>query len=288
MPRDVEAKNSSAETFKVPANRKRVLKAKTSSLPASESETETEPMRKINSSRRGRAVPATHRVGLAKARQALKEKNDNALEEHFNKSLRRHSFSQPSSVAADDDSESSLSACTIPEDSCDVMALDDDTMNMGSMDPEESREKARRLAKDILEVATKSGHLKGTFVKRLKDDAKGLLEIVETFVGRPESETTKRLRAENARLRRFVATLEAENRSHKRQFSEVTAAAKAPESSNEDLEGLVGRLEASLTRSFGKMLDARMAGIEGRLLPEQPLRPPLATDKRKAAKKTHT
>ncbi|CAH2100845.1 unnamed protein product [Euphydryas editha] len=54
-------------------------------------------------------------------------------------------------------------------------------------------------------------------------------------------------------------------------------------SSQKDREELVEEVRASMIGTLGRMLDAKLAGIEERLLPAKTLRPPLAADRRKEA-----
>ncbi|CAH2228329.1 jg7360, partial [Pararge aegeria aegeria] len=62
----------------------------------------------------------------------------------------------------------------------------------------------------IRKVATKSAHLKGTFVRDLKDAAASIKETVEALGSRTVSDETRRLQADNTRLQAEMASLRRE------------------------------------------------------------------------------
>ncbi|VVD01915.1 unnamed protein product, partial [Leptidea sinapis] len=84
----------------------------------------------------------------------------------------------------------------------------------------------------ILEIALKSGNLKGEFVRDLKLAAKDLQEITDNLSCRTVEEETRRLHTDNTRMRARITDL-----------------------------------ERGIMRAVGKMMDAKLAGIEDRLLP---------------------
>ncbi|XP_041987894.1 uncharacterized protein LOC121739475 [Aricia agestis] len=108
------------------------------------------------------------------------------------------------------------------------------------------------LLKTIEMVATKSSNL-----KELKD--------------RSSSEEIKRLEAQNARLEEQVAKLRQELDELRRQISQQTGG---------DVRELLAEVSRANVETFGNMLNARLAGLEDRLLPEPRRRPSLASDKR--------
>ena len=135
----------------------------------------------------------------------------------------------------------------------------------------------------ILKVATKSGHLKGTFQKGLKDAAVSIREAVEVLLERTVSQETRQLQATNARLQAELADLrkevvELKAGLQKAQVQEIVGVPAANSQSEQD-----GEFERSIMVKVGTMVNARLEGLalSGRLLPEQRIRPPLAGDKRK-------
>ncbi|KOB67594.1 Gag-like protein [Operophtera brumata] len=134
----------------------------------------------------------------------------------------------------------------------------------------------------ILDVALKSGNLKGEFVGRLNRSASLLREIVDALATRSEAEETQLLSAENSCLRFEVESCKAEVRA----TASVAAVAAietqvAPNTLGN--QSIVEELKRSLTNTFGQMLDARLAVIEERLLPAPIIRPPLRADAGKVA-----
>ncbi|XP_047041534.1 uncharacterized protein LOC124645717 [Helicoverpa zea] len=135
---------------------------------------------------------------------------------------------------------------------------------------EHSVEEMERMAledqMEILEVASKSSNLKGTFQKALKCRAANLLGIVKELAQRTTSDETRQLQAKVDRLQKEVTALHA-------RAAEPTTRPEGTDSSNlEDIIRKVVMEERAFTR-------ACFAGIEDRLLPETRLRPPLAADK---------
>lgn len=169
--------------------------------------------------------------------------------------------------------------------------------DLSVLNAQELRAQAGGMLTCILEVAKKSGNLKGEFVARLKRSASTLREVVDALASRSEAEETRRLRAENSRLRLEVEACKAEVKSLRRGFNEAktqaaaatsaaaaAAAAETPAPPAVVLGAdLVEEMTRSLTTTFGQMLNARLDGIEDRLLPAPVLRPPLRADAKKAA-----
>ncbi|KAH9643088.1 hypothetical protein HF086_008973 [Spodoptera exigua] len=127
---------------------------------------------------------------------------------------------------------------------------------------------------EILEVASKSSNLKGTFQKALKCRAASLLGIVKELAQRTTSDETRQLQAKVDRLQKEVSALHArvaELMARPEVTSEGPASMLAP-SNLEDIIRKVVMEERAFTR-------ACFAGIEDRLLPEKRLRPPLAADR---------
>ncbi|XP_039749872.1 uncharacterized protein LOC120626416 [Pararge aegeria] len=155
----------------------------------------------------------------------------------------------------------------------------------------------------IRKVATKSAHLKGTFVRDLKDAVASIKETVEVLGSRTVSDETRRLQADNTRLqaemaslRRELAQLRTDMEGMRKQGSAHSSPDKteeAPPAMRPPQPGTTGRpgvtpdapsLEEicrTVMVQVGGMMNARLASLEDRLLPERNLRPPLATDKRR-------
>ncbi|KAH9633760.1 hypothetical protein HF086_002211 [Spodoptera exigua] len=141
---------------------------------------------------------------------------------------------------------------------------------------EEMERMALEDQQEILEVASKSSNLKGTFQKALKCRAASLLGIVKELAQRTTSDETRQLQAKVDRLQKEVSALHARvaelmARPEVRGPSEGPASMLAP-SNLEDIIRKVVIEERAFTR-------ACFAGIEDRLLPEKRLRPPLAADR---------
>ncbi|KAF9420635.1 hypothetical protein HW555_003182 [Spodoptera exigua] len=127
---------------------------------------------------------------------------------------------------------------------------------------------------EILEVASKSSNLKGTFQKALKCRAASLLGIVKELAQRTTSDETRQLQAKVDRLQKEASALHArvaELMTRPEGTSEGPASVPTP-SYLEDVVRKVVMEERAFTR-------ACFAAIEDRLLPEKRLRPPLAADK---------
>ncbi|XP_039761458.1 uncharacterized protein LOC120634749 [Pararge aegeria] len=92
---------------------------------------------------------------------------------------------------------------------------------------QELRAWAGRSTASIIQLATKSSHLKGTYVKKFKEAASELQAIVEALTTRNEAEETRRLQADNNRLRSELEIIRAEQKAYRWDFTEMkTAMAK--------------------------------------------------------------
>ncbi|XP_046967563.1 translation initiation factor IF-2-like [Vanessa cardui] len=235
----------------------------------SDSDTETEMRLAAKSKPAIRGKTAKGRgSGLARAKAELKAKASEAREEAFERSLRSRAFRKDAPQVVVDSEESSSS---------DVHT--EDPTKMGA---EELRAQAGRSAALILEVAQKSTNLKGGFAKRLKESAAALQGIVDALAARTEAEETRKLRADNGRLRKEVDSLKAEVKAHRREFAEMrTKVAGASDASGSAQDAQMERFKASIISSVGDMINARFAVLEERLPPAKIHRPPLAADKRR-------
>ncbi|CAH2093263.1 unnamed protein product [Euphydryas editha] len=139
----------------------------------------------------------------------------------------------------------------------------------------------RQLEQDldlILQVASRSRNLKGTFVRVLRESAASIKAVTQVLCKRTPSEEMVKLQAENARLEKEVESLRAEVAELREITVQKSGTPQPPGRGDVDL---VEELRASIVASVGVMMDAKLAGIEERLLPAKTHRPPLATDRRR-------
>ncbi|XP_050353678.1 uncharacterized protein LOC126775657 [Nymphalis io] len=265
---DVDTELSSSDAN---AGRKRPLVGLALFDSGSDTETEIRSVAKRNSASRGKLTSKGRGTGLARAKTELKAKTAEAREEALERSLRSRAFRKETAVIALDSEESSSSK-----------VRREDPLKLGA---EELRAEAGRNAALILEIAQKSSNLKGGFIKKLKESASSLQSIVDALTSRTKAEETRRLRADNGRLRKEVDSLKAELKAHRREFAEmritVAVANEASTSTVRDTQALE-EFKASIMSSVGFMIKVQMEGIQDRLLPAKVLRPPLAADKKQA------
>ncbi|XP_045542778.1 uncharacterized protein LOC123723616 [Papilio machaon] len=147
----------------------------------------------------------------------------------------------------------------------------------------------------IMKVATKSSNLKGTFVRALKDAAASIKEAVEVLGARTQTEETQQLQADNARLRAEMDALRKELAAIKEDLRtrgsaghsdpdvtmEAAPASRPPQTQTPSETLSVEEICRAVMVQVGGMMNARLASLEDRLLPEKNLRPPLAADTRK-------
>ncbi|XP_049874444.1 uncharacterized protein LOC126372639 [Pectinophora gossypiella] len=189
-----------------------------------------------------------------------------------------------------------------------------------SLTAAELHEKATEAIGIVRNVAVKSGQLKGTFVRALKDAAQLLQESLSALHATSTNDETRKLREQNARqqakldaqqkeidvLRDEMRQLKASLDSTQRPPSptpEPLAESLRPEPASKVVRANVPRranpppvtssravsdkeedLAAQIISQVGFMIDAKLAGLEDRLLPPKVMRPPLAADR----KKTHS
>ncbi|XP_046972451.1 uncharacterized protein LOC124539197 [Vanessa cardui] len=249
--------------------RKRLYEGLTIFNSDSDTETETRIAAKSKPALRGKTTKSRG-SGLARAKAELKAKASEAGEEAFERSLRSRAFRKEPPHTVLDSEESSFS--------------DVQTKDPTKMGAEELRAQAGRSAALILEVAQKSSNLKGGFGKKLRESAAALQAIVDALASRTEAEETRKLRADNGRLRKEVDSLKADVKAHRRDFAEIRSKVavvnEASTSSTQDAR-MVDSIKASIISTIGVMLNARFAELEERLPPAKIQRPPLAADKRR-------
>ncbi|XP_022834571.1 uncharacterized protein LOC111362230 [Spodoptera litura] len=156
----------------------------------------------------------------------------------------------------------------------------------------------------VLKVATKSGNLKTTFVRALKEAADDIKNAVGVLLKRTASEEVAKLQEENSRLRsdledlqRQVAALSVQQKQRETTSStgvntptpastsgltftptSVAVPVKAPALQRTDEE--VEQIVRICMLQCGSMMNARLEAITQRL-PAENLRPPLAADRRR-------
>ncbi|XP_041984099.1 neurofilament heavy polypeptide-like [Aricia agestis] len=119
-------------------------------------------------------------------------------------------------------------------------------------------------------VAAKSNNLKGTFQRLLKEAVSDIRATVAEMRSRGATEEMRALEAQNARLQNEVESLRKELEELRRQVLKPA---------EQDMRQLLSEVSRSNVETFSNMLNARLAGLESRLLPEPRLRPPLAADR---------
>lgn len=134
----------------------------------------------------------------------------------------------------------------------------------------------------IQEQSRKCKNMKGTVKSAINQSLVTMRDIIDGLKSRNVDDETRRLRLDNERLSRELANLRTELGALRRDYEERNIRDKAPPpppppSSGMDMEEIIRRV----TISVGEMVNARLAGIDDRLLPAISLRPPLAADKKK-------
>ncbi|XP_050558408.1 uncharacterized protein LOC126912092 [Spodoptera frugiperda] len=173
------------------------------------------------------------------------------------------------------------------EDPCDG---GESTASLGSSKADlnaAKREQRKAVAADEVSemVATKSGSLKGTFTRGLKEAAADIKEAVALLLNRTTSDEVAKLREENSRLRNDLDDLRrqvAELSSQQRPAADdaVPAPAPPPQPNSLRTDEEVERIVRLCMLQCGSMVNARLEAISRRL-PAETLRPPLAADARR-------
>lgn len=241
----------------------------------SSDETATEARPKLASAKRGRGRPPTtgKYVGLGKAQAELKV-------------LRQESEREEARQIAEKEVSARLDYLKTTRKVTPPAPIEDSGLASDLV------KQVTDAADVILTVATKSGNLKGTFTRALKDSAASITAAVGALAATTASEETAKLQADNASLRAEVVELRkelAELRALLVQDPEElpTVSVQRPEerTSQSTLrgEGNFEEMARAIMVQVGGMINARFEGMEERLLPEKRIRPPLAADKRKEA-----
>ncbi|XP_041980955.1 uncharacterized protein LOC121734410 [Aricia agestis] len=216
---------------------------------------------KVQTAKRGKSRGSLSR--LSAARQELRERTEEARAAEFVAALEKKAYRKEARASS-----------PIPPGPLDI--------DVESMGPEELLSAAESNLGEILGIAAKSSNLKGGYVNKIRRATSAVRCIVDALATRTVAEETRRLTADNGRLRRELANLREEVRAYKRDFEESRSAAAKEKSSPMTNEQL-GVLEKSIAKLVGNLVDGRLAGIEARLPPPVVVRPPLAADKKRAA-----
>lgn len=127
----------------------------------------------------------------------------------------------------------------------------------------------------INEMEKKSRNLKGTYKRSLKAAAAKIMQAITLLSSRTVDEEISVLRKENEITKRNLEDI-------RKEFAEFKARAEQAHSDKpppSTVDRQVDEFRASLILDVGRMMDAKLAGITDRLLPEKRLRPPLAADR---------
>lgn len=162
---------------------------------------------------------------------------------------------------------------------------EEEILNMAKMldAPCEVKRTADQLAehaqigiKLILNVAKKSSRLKGTMISSLKKATSAIQEAVEALQSRTTNEEVEVLRAANARQEREISSM-------KKEMAEIKAILEAQRNevgipNSQTLKETEEIMRRNIMSDVGEMVNARLASIDDRLLPEKRVRPPLQAD----------
>ncbi|XP_049887058.1 uncharacterized protein LOC126381645 [Pectinophora gossypiella] len=269
--------------------------------------------------KRGRGRPPTtgEYVGLAKAKaelnRAMREELILQAEKEVAESAKKVFRLRSSGTSLETESESprrDLGSDAVPETVAELC------------------QKAKDAAAIVENVACKSGRVKGTFVRALKESSKLIVSVLDVLRDTTSSDETRNLQAQNARLQRTLDEQQKEIDVLRQEMRQMKASLTAsqdmaqpapapllasapPEQPAESLRSepapRVVRtkpaktsvppppegsrvasypgedLAARIISQVGFMINARLAGLEDRLLPPRVMRPPLAADRKNAS-----
>ncbi|XP_047986380.1 uncharacterized protein LOC125226440 [Leguminivora glycinivorella] len=155
---------------------------------------------------------------------------------------------------------------------------------------------ARKAAKLVLHQVKKCMNIKGTIRGQINEACQLIVKAMNTLDSREANEELNILRASNKSLKEQLAHATSEVKALRRAFSERNKEApsgdlslKTPKAGNSMLTTVTQalsefreELSASLHRSIGNMVNARIDDLKSRLPPAPIARPPLASDRRNA------
>lgn len=137
-------------------------------------------------------------------------------------------------------------------------------------------EHAQTGIKLILNVAKKSGRLKGTMISSLKKATSAIQEVVEALQSRTVNEEVEVLRAANARQQREINAMKEEMIQFKATLEAQRSGVGIQDS--QTLKEIEEVLRRNIMLEVGTMVNAKWESISDRLLPETRIRPPLQAD----------
>ncbi|CAG9790269.1 unnamed protein product [Diatraea saccharalis] len=141
----------------------------------------------------------------------------------------------------------------------------------------------------------KSRNLKGDCRRAMNEATKGLNRVISKLLSRDTPQHIKSLEDRNNQLTSSVNQLKKQVACLSAQVSALSkSSAKTPKSQpvvvdhtevlqvdGTDFANMFEELKSQLIRTTGDIINARIEGLENRLLPKQNVRPPLASDKKK-------
>ncbi|XP_041989124.1 uncharacterized protein LOC121740461 [Aricia agestis] len=223
-----------------------------------------------SSSKRGRGRPPTTGmyVGLAKAKKDYNDEEMRAIQLETEKEILESGRRIPLFRSGRLSVNSSNSDVTVVEDQ-EVTAASVGVVITESLGA-------------ISSVARKSKNLKGTSVAALNKATQALSEAFSAIMNRSVSDETRALEAANARLSRELNELKIELEAVKRGLADAQPQpAPVTKGKELDVEELLQRAVREAVAVTSARIDARIEGLEARLLPEPRLRPPLAADRKR-------
>lgn len=251
---------------------------------SSVSDTETEESAcSVRRSTRIKKRATNHTFGLDKAVEALEQARDLSVTETLNRQLRDGARRGTSAKADGAPGGPTASIAGTPGGLLEpTRYMEGDVLLLNTS---EIRDRATARMQRIFEIAKKSSNLKGDFVRDLKVAARDMAEMVESLADRQSTDETRRLQRDNARMKVRITDLEAQLIELKRDFGvraptlPVTVGAEGVSllKLKELTDELRRDLKGELLLSVGEMMDAKLAGLDDRLLPAPIVRPPLAS-----------
>ncbi|XP_060808850.1 uncharacterized protein LOC132903995 [Amyelois transitella] len=154
---------------------------------------------------------------------------------------------------------------------------------------DEQLDVVRTSVGNVLEEAGKSGNLKGTVWRSMKDACQHILDAADKIeMHQEESAAVRILTADNRRMREQLAQLEQETRALRKAYAEKsTGPSTSGPVTMAEIKDVLKEFEVSIERNLflkiGEMVTTRLNEAEKRgiLAPEPILRPPLAADRKK-------
>ncbi|XP_041977427.1 uncharacterized protein LOC121731828 [Aricia agestis] len=220
------------------------------------------------SSKRGRGRPPTtgQYVGLAKSKREYLELKEKEIAMEAEKEVLEMTKKLPE-LRSHRLSEASLIDCAMTEDEV-VTAAKLGSAITQSLDA-------------ILAVTQKSKNLKGTSIAALKKATCTIREASSALLSRSASEETRALVEANTRLSRELDEMKKELEAVKRKLADAQPHTAPKTIQEPNMEEILQRAMREAVSLMNARMDARLEGLEARLLPEPRLRPPLAADKKR-------